>query len=116
MWEVVEEHAARFRGTALGKQASGRTGQDAAVGFDGSHAMPGQGRGPAPLAHQGPQSRQGGCPDGDKVRTGLLPDIGRGSVQALKQLIQHAVRWFASLPQLEEFDEPGMVGRQKRRV
>ena len=77
MGQIGEEHAGRVRGTAVGKQASGGTGQSASIGFDGSHAMPGQGRGPAALAHQGPQSGQGRRPDGDKVRTGLLPGIGR---------------------------------------
>ena len=104
MGEIAEEHARRVRGTAVGEQASGGTGQDASIGFDDSHAFPGQGRGPAPLARQGPQPGQGRCSDGDKVRTGLLPGIGRGSAQVLDQLIHRALRRFASLPQLEEVD------------
>src|SRR5579863_10774094 len=104
MWEVVEEHARRVRDTALGKQASGRTGQSASIAFNGRHAMPGQDRRPTAVAREGSQSRQGRCPDGDEVRTSLLPGIGCGSAQILDQLIQRALRWFASLSQMEESD------------
>ena len=116
MGQVGEQHAGRVRGTAVGEQASGGAGQDASVGFDGGHAMPGQGRGPAPLAHQGSQPGQGRCPDGDEVRTGLLPGIGRRPAKVLDQLVQRALRRFASLPQMEEVDQPGIIGRQQGRV
>jgi hypothetical protein len=78
--------------------------------------MPGQGSGPAVLARQGPQSGQHRRPDGDKVRAGLLPGIGRRSTQVCDQLIQRTLRGFAALPQLQEADERGIIGRQHRGV
>jgi hypothetical protein len=116
MGKIGEEHPRCMRSTALGKQASSRGGQRASIAFNGCHAMPGQGGGPAVLARQGPQPRQDRRPDGDKVRTGLLPGIGRRSTQVCDQLIQRTLRGFAALPQLEEGDERGIIGRQHRRV
>ena len=76
----------------------------AAIGFDGSKAVPGQRRGLAAFAYQGPQSGQGRCSDGHEVRAGLEPGIGCRPGQSLDQLVQRALCRFASGPQTQEMD------------